>query len=75
MRLEHSGLGQEGSDPTPANLRIRFLGFGHASTPHLFQASSLVFHASLAPTVQDCFSRMLFCDFSHEIDHTVFQGI
>lgn len=28
-------LGQRGSDPTPANLRMRFSGFGHTSTPLL----------------------------------------
>lgn len=33
-----AGVGGRESDPTPADLRKRFLGFGHALTPFLLLA-------------------------------------
>lgn len=49
MYLRHAGRGQWGSSPTPADLRMRFPGFGHASTLLLLQTSSSWCHGTLAP--------------------------
>lgn len=49
MYVVHAGPGQRGINPTPADPRARFLGFGQALAPLLVQACSSRTHGSLVP--------------------------